>query len=96
MKSTYGHSQLHMTTDEFAKLVVDALDEQNYFKKGETAHPADIATAFTTVGETIGAAMTWAIRQEAEVFKQAMMVPKNLKKSDPSSHNFDKYLGDNK
>lgn len=93
MKSKYGNSQLHMTTKEFAELVIDALDEQNYFKKGEPAHPADIAIAFSTVGETIGTAMTWAIRQEFEIRKQAVMEPKNLKK-DASSQNFDKYLGD--
>ena len=80
-KSKYGNSNLYMTTDEFAKMVVDALDEQNYFKKGDTAHPHDIAMAFTTVGETIGIAMSWAIKQEHESTKKnAVMQTGNLRK----------------
>ena len=79
-KSKYGNSNLYMTTDEFAKMVVDALDEQNYFKRGDAAHPHDIAMAFTTVGETIGIAMSWAIKQEHEFHKEAVMKPTNLKK----------------
>jgi hypothetical protein len=43
----------YMTTDEFAKLVVDSLDEQNYFKKGELVHPEDIVIAFTSTAESI-------------------------------------------
>lgn len=79
-KSKYGNSNLYMTTEEFAKMVVDALDEQNYFKKGETAHPHDIAMAFTTVGETIGIAMQWAIKHEHEYKKSAVMQTGNLRK----------------
>lgn len=81
-KSKYGNSNLYMTTEEFASMVVDALDEQNYFKRGDIAHPQDIAYAFSTVGETIGAAMSWAIKQEHEVrSKQAVMKTGNLRKS---------------
>ena len=80
-KSKYGNSNLHMTTREFADLVIEALHEQNYFKVDDVAHPHDIAMAFTTVGETIGSAMAWAIRQEHEFRKEAVMMPKNLQKS---------------
>lgn len=69
-----------MTTDEFAKMVVDALDEQNYFKRGHAAHPHDIAMAFTTVGETIGIAMSWAIKQEHQFIKNAVMQTGSLSK----------------
>jgi hypothetical protein len=74
-----------MTTQEFADLVVEALHEQNYFKKGETAHPGDICFAFSTVAETIGAAMTWAIKQEHEAvrggkIKRNVMEAMDLKK----------------
>ena len=79
-KSKYGKSNLHMTTREFADLVIEALHEQNYFKIDDVAHPQDIAMAFTTVGETIGAALTWAIRQEHEFRKEALMQPKDLRK----------------
>lgn len=94
MKSKYGNSNLHMTTREFADLVVQALHDQNYFKDGESAHPGDIAIAFSTVGETIGTAMSWAIKQEHEFRKEAMMQPKDLQKKHPSTTNYDRYLMD--
>jgi hypothetical protein len=82
-KSKYSDSNLYMTTREFADLVVQALHEQNYFKKGEVSHPGDIAFAFSTVAETIGSTMTWAISQEHEGKKQkknAVMETGNLRK----------------
>lgn len=86
-------SNLYMTTEEFAQMVVDALDEQNYFKRGTKHHPQDIAYTFTTVGETIGQAMYWAIQREANLDKQkrAVMSPTTLKK-DASSINMDRYF----
>jgi hypothetical protein len=70
-----------MTTREFADLVVEALNEQKYFKHGEVAHPQDIAYAFSTVGETIGSAMNWAIKQEHDSAKKnAVMQTGNLRK----------------
>lgn len=92
-KSKYGNSNLYMTTTEFANLVVEALEDQNYFKKSDVAHPYDIAVAFSTVGETIGKAMEWAIKQEANYRKEAVMRPKDLAK-DMSSINMDRYLND--
>jgi hypothetical protein len=80
-KSKYGNSNLYMTTREFADLVINALNDQNYFKHDDTAHPQDIAHAFTTVAETIGTAMSWAIQHEADYRKQAIMNPTNLRKS---------------
>lgn len=69
-KSPYGNSNLYMTTREFADLVINALHEQNYFKYDEAAHPGDIAFAFSTVAETIGTTMSWAIMSEAEARKE--------------------------
>jgi len=75
-------NNLYMTTEEFAALVVDALDAQDYFKKDSPAHPEDIAIAFATVSETIGAAMSWAISKDHErKKKQAMMEATNLTKN---------------
>ena len=74
-------SSLYMTTEEFAALVVSALDEQNYFKRGSKNHPQDIAMSFATVGESIGAAMSWAISKEHEAKKKAVMNPTDLRKS---------------
>ena len=84
-KSKFGNSNLYMTTREFADLVVEALHEQNYFKHDDVAHPQDIAYAFTTVGETIGNAMHWAIRQEHKATKEGKLKrglnePKDLRK----------------
>lgn len=82
-KSKYGNSNLYMTTREFADLVVAALEAQNYFKKDDVAHPQDIAYAFTTVGETIGTTMSWAIGEEHRGNKkEAVMKAGDLKKSD--------------
>ena len=80
-KSKFGNSNLYMTTSEFADLVIEALHEQNYFKHDDVAHPQDIAYAFTTVGETIGNAMSWAIKQESDFRKEAVMKPKDLRKA---------------
>lgn len=81
-KSKFGDSNLYMTTREFADLVIEALEEQNYYKSDDTAHPYDIAIAFSTVGETIGVAMQWAIQQEHELkSKRAVMNGGNLKKA---------------
>jgi hypothetical protein len=87
-KSKYGNSNLYMTTSEFADLVVAALEEQNYFKKSDVAHPQDIAHAFSTVGETIGTTMYWAIKQEHEAekkLKEAVMSTGNLSKNTSGS-----------
>lgn len=85
-KSKYGNSNLYMTTREFADLIIDTLHEQNYFKKDETAHPGDICFAFSTVAETIGKTMEWAIAQEHSATKDAkvkrgMEMPKDLIKN---------------
>jgi len=75
-------TNLYMTTEEFAAMVVDALHDQNYFKKDAKSHPEDIAIAFTTVAETIGSAMSWAISKEHEVKnKQAVMRTSSLAKN---------------
>lgn len=81
-KSKFGDSNLYMTTREFADLVIEALDEQNYFKKNDIAHPQDIAYAFTAVGETIGQAMSWAISAEHSYKqKKGILSGGNLRKN---------------
>ena len=80
-KSKYSGSPLYMNTREFADLVIQALHKQNYFKNEEVAHPEDIAIAFSTVAETIGIAMSWAISQEHNDKKNAVMNTGNLRKN---------------
>jgi hypothetical protein len=76
-------SNLYMTTEEFAAMVVDALHEQNYFKRGQKSHPGDIVMAFTSTAESIAAALEWAISKEHEVKqkKQAVMRTSTLSKN---------------
>lgn len=84
-KSKYGNSNLYMTTRELADLVIEVLHEQNYFSVDETAHPQDIAFAFSTVAETIGSTMSWAISQEHSANKKnAVMQTGNLRKAQDS------------
>jgi hypothetical protein len=81
-------SNLYMTTEEFAAMIVDALDDQNYFKKGTKNHPTDIVFAFTSIAETIGVAMEWAIKKEHETkkdLKEAVMHTGNLSKNTSGS-----------
>jgi hypothetical protein len=85
-KSKYGNSNIYMTPREFADLVLRSLDEQNYFGKDEVAHPEDIANAFSTVGDTIGTAMSWAISEEHRTStgsekKNAVMQTGDLRKN---------------
>lgn len=75
-------SSLYMTTEEFAALIVEALDDQNLFKRGSKHNPEDIAISFASVGESVGAAMSWAISRGHAVKKEAVMTGKDLKKSD--------------
>jgi hypothetical protein len=81
-KSKYNKSNLYMTTREFANLVIRALDDQKYFSANESAHPGDIAAAFSIVGETIATAMSWAISQESDSNKNAIMQSGDLQKNE--------------
>ena len=74
-----------MSTEEFAELIVTALHEQDYFKRGTKHHPGDIAYSFTNIGESVATAFSWAISKEGEnkylQDKNAVMNASNLKKS---------------
>lgn len=86
-KSKYNDSPLYMNTREFADLVIQSLHEQNYFKNDEVAHPGDIAFAFSTIAETIGTTMSWAISQDHQDRKNAVMQTGNLRKHTPPVDN---------
>ena len=60
-------NNLYMTTEEFAAMIVDTLDEQNYFKKGIKNHPSDIMASFVSTAETIAATMEWAIEKVNDI-----------------------------
>ena len=85
-------NNLYMTTEEFAAMVVDTLDEQNYFKKGTKNHPADIVIAFTSTAETIAATMEWAIKKIHDINldqKMALLRTGNLSKNTSGSWSTD-------
>ena len=77
----------YLTPQEFANIIIDSLEENNYFKRDEKAHPVDIEAAFSTTASAVATAIDAigrkmheeSIRTASE--KQAMMQTKNLKKS---------------
>lgn len=81
-------NNLYMTTEEFAAIIVDTLDEQGYFKKGRKNHPSDMAASFVSTAETVAAAMEWAIRKVHDINlsqKVAMMKTGDLSKNSSGS-----------
>ncbi len=81
-------NNLYMTTEEFAAIIVDSLDEQNYFKKGTKNHPSDMAVSFISTAETIAATMEWAIKRVHDINldqKMALLRTGNLSKNTSGS-----------
>ena len=81
-------SNLYMTTEEFAAIIVDTLHEQNYFKKGNKNHPSDMAISFISTAETIAATMEWAIKKIHDINldqKMAVLRTGNLSKNTSGS-----------
>ena len=77
----------YLTPQEFADIIVDSLEQNNYFKRDEKAHPADIEAAFSTTASAVATAIDAIGRKIHEESKRtasekhAMMQPKDLKKS---------------
>ena len=81
-------NNLYMTTEEFAAMIVDSLDEQNYFKRGTKNHPVDIVVAFVSTAETIASTVDWAIEKEQSMKlkeKLGVMANGDLKKNTSGS-----------
>lgn len=58
----YTTPNYYMTPQEFAEVIVDCLEEQNYFKRNEKAHPEDIVIAFTSQAEAIAKGAGFVIK----------------------------------
>jgi hypothetical protein len=71
----------YMTTEEFAALVVDALETTNHFKRGERVHPEDIVSAFVVMSEAIALGAGAAGKKIWEAEKKAVMKTGNLRKA---------------
>ena len=77
----------YLTPQEFADIIVDSLENNDYFKRNEKAHPVDIEAAFSTTASAIATAIDAigkkmheeSIKNVSE--KHAMMQPKDLRKS---------------
>lgn len=83
----YKQPVWYVTPQEFADLVVEAMEEIGYFKADEFHHPEDICISFQTVSEALAKGMGYAgkrvydAHKEAEVaMKRAMMQTGDLKK----------------
>lgn len=76
----------YLTPQEFANIIVDSLEQNNYFKRDEKAHPVDIEAAFSTTASAVATAID-AIgkkihnEQMNESNKKAMMQPTDLTKN---------------
>lgn len=53
----------YITPDEFATVVVAAIEQAGYFKHDEVAHPEDIVIAFTNTAEAVALAMAYVGRR---------------------------------
>lgn len=75
----------YLTPQEFADIIVDSLESNNYFKRDEKAHPVDIEAAFSTTAVAIAHAIDTVGKnlREAEKSKdkKAMMEPTDLAKN---------------
>lgn len=75
----------YLTPEEFANIIVDSLEDNNYFKRNEKAHPIDIEAAFSTTASAIAHAIDAVGKKmydaEKQAEKQAMMNATDLKKN---------------
>ena len=74
----------YLTPQEFANIIVDSLEDNNYFMRDEKAHPVDIEAAFSTTATAVAHAIDAIgkkIHDAEHSEKKAMMQAKNLKKS---------------
>ena len=78
----------YLTPQEFADIIVESLEDNNYFKRNEKAHPVDIEAAFSTTASAVAHAIDAIgkkIHEEGKRTaseKHAMMQTKDLRKSD--------------
>lgn len=76
---------VYMTSEEFADLIVDCLDDSGYFKRDQKAHPEDMYYAFESVAKSIAFSMAYLqskiIREQAKNFN-TMLNATDLQKED--------------
>jgi hypothetical protein len=82
---TWNKPAWYLTPQEFADIIVDSLEDNNYFKRDEKAHPVDIEAAFSTTASAIAHAIDAIGKKiydaEKAAEKKAMMEPTDLRKT---------------
>lgn len=81
----WSKPEWYMTTEEFADLVVHALEVTHHFKRGERVHPEDIVPAFVAAAETVGIGAGAAGKKVWAAEKKAVMSTGNLSKNTSGS-----------
>ena len=82
--TTWKKPAWYLTPQEFANIIVDSLEDNNYFKRDEKAHPVDIEAAFSTTASAVAHAIDAIgkkIHEEEGYAKMAMMQTKDLHKN---------------
>jgi hypothetical protein len=74
----------YLTPQEFADIIVNSLEDNNYFKRNEKAHPVDIEAAFSTTASAVAYAIDAVgkkIHDAEKTKKKAMMTNTDLQKN---------------
>jgi transposase len=73
----------YMTPEEFAAIIILTLEENDYFRSNEKAHPQDIEYMFSIIGKAIAQGVSYAgtkASQKNTQKKNALLFPNNLLK----------------
>lgn len=60
----------YMTPEEFVNVVLDSMEELNYFKRNERAHPEDIVISLVVQAEAVAKGAGFIIQKVAESRQQ--------------------------
>jgi hypothetical protein len=74
----------YLTPQEFADIIINSLEDNNYFKRNEKAHPVDIEAAFSTTASAVAHAIDAVgkkIHDAEKSKKKAMMTNTDLQKN---------------
>ena len=78
----------YVTPQEFAEIVVQALEQTTHFDRNEAAHPEDIVIAFISHAEAVALGMSAVGRKMNNGEKKAVMQTGNLKKSHDNENGY--------
>lgn len=71
----------YLTPQEFADIIVESLEDNNYFKRNEKAHPVDIEAAFSATASAVATAIDHIGKKMYAQEKKAFLQAGNLKKN---------------